>query len=291
MISSRSFLAKWLTGLALPLAGSLAPEALAQSGFGADPYRPYNQQYDSFVFPIAPGEGGGVVPSAGAMDRAGMSRANRFQDYMNGVTNSDYRTQRRLDPRSDESAQYRPNRKVDEESGYNKKQEMVSEAYFAYIREKDPRKRAELLKEYQKIQAKPTKEFALAAKRKAARKDAGMAGDKPPAPRIKRGSSVPSSMVPYRSGTGPKGTDSKGPSSAPAPPSSGLGATGGAAPSSSRPSDILEESMQLDKLKGSSRSPGRTGSAPPIRSRSSGRSLPPPPSPNRRSSSSDPDGN
>lgn len=287
MISSRSFLAKVLTGLALPLAATQAPQALAQGGFGADPYRPYNNQYDAFVFPIAPGEGG-VVPSEGAMSRAGMARANRFQDYMNGVTNSDYRTQRRLDPRSESSAQYRPNRKVDEESGYNKKQEMVSEAYFAYIREKDPRKRAELLKDYQKIQAKPIKEFALEAKRKAARTDAGLAGDKPPPPRLKRGASDSSSGSPSRSGTGLKGTDTKAPASGPAAPTFGLGGIGAPKPSSSRPSDILEESMKLDKPKGTSGTSSRAGSAPPIRSRSSGRNIPPPP---RRSSSSAPSGN
>ena len=57
-------------------------EALAQ-GFGPDPYRPYNNQYDSFVYPVAPGPldyGQNQSPL-----RSGIRGANQFENYMNSL--------------------------------------------------------------------------------------------------------------------------------------------------------------------------------------------------------------
>jgi len=178
MTSARSFLAKWFVTSLVPLAVASIPQVFAQGGFGPDPYRPFNQQYDAFVYPVAPGQGD-VVPNEGAMNRFGTSRSNQFQDYMRslGENGGTYRSQRRLDPKDFREQQYQPNRKVDEQSGFYEKQDVVSQAYFAYIRERDPKKRAELLKEYQKERSKPAKSFAPSAKRRSAKIEDGLGAD------------------------------------------------------------------------------------------------------------------
>ena len=74
---------KWLrpslTALVAVLAFAGRSWSLAQ-GFGPDPFRPYNPQYDAYTYPMGPaspaGGQGGMVP------RMGNAGANQFQGYL-----------------------------------------------------------------------------------------------------------------------------------------------------------------------------------------------------------------
>lgn len=150
----RPFALAGLLGLA---AIGSAPRAMAQD-HTPDPYKPYNAAYDSFVYPTYPNSYG-LVPNQGILQgRAGYSGANRFQDFIDGGDYGDapfsprrtgpgvpyYSAYRRYD--RDYDRVYQPNKDVDET--YYKDQQARHDKYLEYLREKDPRRRAELLREY-----------------------------------------------------------------------------------------------------------------------------------------------
>jgi hypothetical protein len=125
-------------------------EAWAQ-GFGPDPFRPYNRQYDAYTYPM------GQMGLDAAMSRMGNRNANQFQDFLNdlqgptkgGAGTPYYRSA--VDPNSfsqrfRDEREYRPNRKT--EQSFEEAQQQLSEKYFAYFEERDPKKRARLLKDY-----------------------------------------------------------------------------------------------------------------------------------------------
>lgn len=175
MTSPNSRLIRLIQAAGFLFVVGFASTGLAQPGMGPDPYRPFNSQFDAFTFPIAPGYGD-VVPNEAAYGRAGLAaRSNRFQEYLQGTAfgsgNQNFRTQRQLDPQAFRESQYRPNRKVDEESGYYEKQEYVSQAYFKYLRESDPKRRAELLKKYQQARSRPSRDFSVLNRRQAPRRN------------------------------------------------------------------------------------------------------------------------
>src|SRR5262245_11186014 len=98
MISPNSVLKRFRLGLGCGLLLMSSSQAWAQGGFGPDPYRPYNNQYDPFIYPTAPGNGD-VVPNGAALTRR---RANQFQEYLreSGMGDSPFRSQRQLDSRT-----------------------------------------------------------------------------------------------------------------------------------------------------------------------------------------------
>jgi hypothetical protein len=130
--------------------------ALAQ-GFGPDPFRPYNSQYDPYVYPLGPG-GPGAGQSA-AMNAAGVRRANQYQDFLNDLQGPSINNGERygigqpyfrstVDPRY--APRYRPafQPRALVEKSFEETQRLLYEKYFAYFEEKDPKKRALLLKDY-----------------------------------------------------------------------------------------------------------------------------------------------
>ena len=141
-------------------------EALAQ-GFGPDPYRPYNNQYDSFVYPVAPGPldyGQNQSPL-----RSGIRGANQFENYMNslmgpgtgrapsgGIGSPYYRGANRVTER--EGMNYQPNREID--AKFDSNQEMVSDLYFKYLRERDPKKRSDLFRQYNRARNRVDRDLA-----------------------------------------------------------------------------------------------------------------------------------
>jgi hypothetical protein len=283
MISPNSRLIPLIRDSGFLLAMGFASTVWAQPGMGPDPYRPFTSQYDAFTYPIAPGRGD-VVSSDAALSRSGLSRNNQFQEYLRGTQigagNSSYRTQRQLNAQASRESQYQPNRKVDEESGYHEKQEFVSQAYFSYLREKDPKKRSELLKEYQQARAKPARDFAISRGRRPPRRNqdesatASRSGRRPTS-RARRPEAGSRSDIPAAPRLHPEDRRTGGnPAPPPPPPREGRGADSSKPPAPT-PSDTLEESLRRDRELRSNPS-SRANSAASSRSRSSDR-IPSPP--------------
>jgi hypothetical protein len=154
----------WLWTASLLMVPAVATTARAQGGYGADPFRPYNSQYDPYVYPMGPatpgaGQGGPIMP------RSGLMGANRFQEYLDGLTGTEragpdrsgigvpyYRSA--VDPAYVRALgrEYRPNQEADRR--FEQSQELLTEKYVAYFTERDPKQRAMLLKQYRHLHNK-----------------------------------------------------------------------------------------------------------------------------------------
>jgi hypothetical protein len=149
------------------LAGTATPGVARAQGFGPDPYRPYNSQYDAFVYPVAPGPldyGQNQSPL-----RSGIRSANQFDSYMNSLRSNEgirgpaggigspyYRGANRVNDR--EGMNYQPNRNVD--AKFESNQELITDLYFKYLREKDPKRRADLFRQYNQARSRAGRELA-----------------------------------------------------------------------------------------------------------------------------------
>ncbi len=118
-------------------------------GFGPDPFRPYNSQYDQYVYPIRPETGGAAAPARGLArgetpferwltEEEGGSRLST-ERYGAGVRYWKVRTDLERDRR--ELAKKRSARN-------NAELGSVTQKYLAYFSEENPSKRAILLREY-----------------------------------------------------------------------------------------------------------------------------------------------
>lgn len=171
-----------------------AGQSLAQD-HTADPYKPYNQQYEQFVYPTYPG-GYGLSPNQGVLEgRSGYSGANQFQRFLDaeGEAGFDvsggrrrsgpgvpyYSAYRQYDREYDRV--YQPN-KASDQSYYEDKQAR-HEKYLAYLKERDPKKRAELYREYTSNARKVTRDLAGPRRTAARRSPAGEASATKPANR------------------------------------------------------------------------------------------------------------
>ncbi len=246
-------------GFAIGLLAAVSGSAMAQPGFGPDPFWPYNSQYAPYARPVGPAE-----PMAGgrmAGTPAAFQGANQFQDYLDNMQGSAgrnfsdratigtpyYRSavSPDFDPRGRGfGRQYQPN-SGDANASYDTAQRRAAEKYFAYYSERDPARRRELMTEYRE-----------------ARRDASRALNS----RVR----TPGSVEPSRAGTGARGsarmgtgagaiTGAAGRSGAtsrsaaarssrigPAPPIS-PGSTGPARRRNSSPSAVLERSQAMDR--------------------------------------------
>ena len=182
MIPTRSlrFILRRTVGLSLAAAlfVAFAPPADAQ-GFGPDPFRPYNSQYDAYVFGVAPGALDGVGNPS--LNRAGVRNANQFQSAMNEFgerANGNRYDRANRDFDREYNRVYRPNAKAD--ARFENQRSEISDIYFRYLREKDPRKRAALLKEYNQAQSKASRELATSPNARGARRRPSAAVPPPP---------------------------------------------------------------------------------------------------------------
>jgi len=171
MTSTRgNWLRSLLAGLGI-LVTPFGASSLWAQGFSADPFQPYNSQYTPYTYPTGP-----ASPEAGGSGAAqsGLRGANQYQNYLNelqgagrqgneryGIGLPYYRSS--VDPNFDPGGkrQYRPNEHADRQ--YEQKQEEVTRKYVAYFSEKDPKKRAALLKDINQARGKVSR--ALAARR------------------------------------------------------------------------------------------------------------------------------
>jgi hypothetical protein len=125
-------------------------------GFGPDPFQPYNSQFTPFVYPVAPGPFDYGYNMGSNAERGGIRGANQFENYLNslrglggsgrtgGAGTPYYRANRAYD--QEFHRDYRPNRQAD--AKFDTNQDSMTEKYFRYLREKDPKRRAELFREY-----------------------------------------------------------------------------------------------------------------------------------------------
>ncbi len=162
------WLRSWVLGATLVVAPAVSTTVQAQPGFGPDPFWPYNNQYTAYTTPIGP-----ASPDAGQssayIGRQGFSTANQFQQYVDGMSGPGRTSSDRanvgipyfrgsIDPAfGGADRDYRPN--AGSADDFEKKQQDVTKKYFAYFSEKDPRKRAELLREYQQARRESSREL------------------------------------------------------------------------------------------------------------------------------------
>ncbi len=201
------------SGLALLIALAQGTIAAAQ-GHTPDPYRPYNSAYDPYVYPTYP-SGDGYFPNQQRLQgRSGPSQANQFQDFMGesrlgadsfgqtrsaGAGSPYYEAHRRFDPRN------RPNNS-DADRLFREKQKERDDRYFearqryqAAMNERNPQKRARLVKEYAAAKRLAEQDFQRApgpSTRDPETATGSRGTANPPAPRQPRGTgSLPSSSA------------------------------------------------------------------------------------------------
>ena len=151
--------ALWITLVTL-----MAPAVKGQ-GFGPDPFRPYNSQYDAFVYPIAPGP---LDYSPNSRVQSGIRGANQFESYMDslrgqggaqgtggGPGTPHFRANRAYD--REYGRIYQPNKEAD--ASFQSNQDIVNDLYFKYLRERDPKKRAELFRDYNRARSRAGREI------------------------------------------------------------------------------------------------------------------------------------
>jgi hypothetical protein len=277
---------KWLRSSLAALVILVAPASTstvwAQGGYGADPFKPYNSQYDPYTYPMATPD---VGPGSGGMPRMGNQGANQYQNYLDELSGADRQGNERygigvpyyrssidpsFDPKGDR--EYRPNSKMDRT--YEHTQEVITRKYLAYFAEKDPKKRTELLKDYNRTRSNVSRAMSTARRedparaleeataddfgerrsRSPARRDdalSGTADGKPrPAPAARR----PTRPLPTADGA--RG----GAGLIPPPPPLYPGGDGRATIRRRRPSDVLDRSRRLNSGSDVQPNPGaRTG--------------------------------
>jgi hypothetical protein len=166
-----NWLRRLIAGVTLGASVMGAATVWAQ-GFGPDPFRPYNSQYEPYVRAIGP-----ASPAAGQsapMNGIGNRSANQFQGFLNelqgpantfdpmgdrfGIGQPYYRST--VDPAF--SKRFRPAFLPREkaERSFEETQRLIDEKYFAYFEEKDPRKRARLLRDFNQAQARVSRAFS-----------------------------------------------------------------------------------------------------------------------------------
>jgi len=170
MTSTRgNWLRSLLAGLSIAAAQAGASTAWAQ-GFGPDPFQPYNSQFEPYTRPIGPaGAGAG---QGGMNGRSGGRGDNQFQAYLDelqgvgrartekyGIGMPYYRSA--VDSRFDVEGrrEYRPNRRADR--AYEQTQELITQKYLAYFAERDPKKRAELLRDYNQTHGRVARALSI----------------------------------------------------------------------------------------------------------------------------------
>ena len=242
-------------------------------GFGPDPFRPYNSQFDPFVYPTAPNSADYGRNGPGS----GVRGANQFENYLNSLQGTGshagagtpyYRANRAYD--REFNREYRPNREAD--ARFEDNQTIVTDLYFKYLREKDPRKRAEIFKDYNKARSRADRDLSgprPGNQRSNARSSRGGA---PPAlgtestgtsTRDRGMGSAPSPLSSERSRTRTATGSARGSSMGPAPsPLGGLAPPANSSGNAS-PSQILDRATRPERSRVAPRVPS-LGSPPPL---------------------------
>jgi hypothetical protein len=274
----RRFVLRLATGSAWLLL-AVSPLSVLAQGFGPDPFRPFNSQYDSYVYPIAPGPLDGVGNPT--LNRTGVRGANQFDSYLNGMGSGNVGTRFDQLYRSQISEHRRAFRPThDADLKFEDRQASMTSLYFDYLRAKDPRKRAALLKEYNQARDQASRELSAAGRsgsgrkaQKPKREAADVENDKPRAtddePIEGEDAEKPERIItpPRRGGRAAEGATTRRRSAASTPPPiPGLSGSGSRS-RDRKPSEVLDRALQSES----------DGARPPSRTGRSRTSPPPPP--------------
>lgn len=151
-------------GTILTILCTLSAGTSARGQLSADPYKPYNAEYEQYVYPSYPGELG-VTPNQSLLQGRGGS-ARSYQRFLEEEEEMDrasssfstapgrrgigvpyYRAYRDYDKAYNRV--YAPNKEAD--ASYLANVRARDDLYARYLAAKDPKKRAALLKEYQDV--------------------------------------------------------------------------------------------------------------------------------------------
>jgi hypothetical protein len=260
---------KWLRTLLTALTVLIAPvssSTLLAQGYGPDPFKPYNSQYLPYTFPMGPASpaGGG---RSDLMMRMGNAGANQYQGYLDelsgqarqgseryGIGMPYYRSA--VDPKFDPEGkrEYRPNQKADQ--SFDETREVVTRKYLAYLTEHDPKKRADLLRDYNATRGRVSR--AMSARRDPSARLLEAASGSSDAVRRRPAATTRGAEASERNGVADEAPRSsvRGPSISssrrtgtgsipPAPPLTGAGFSRRTAPRRS-PEDVLKRARRLD---------------------------------------------
>ncbi len=129
------------------------PSAWGQ-GYGPDPFKPFNSQYDPYTYPMGPAIG----QSAGLNASGGLRGSNQFQDYLNALEGAGRSNVERygigmpyyrgaVDASFNRrNREYQPNRQT--KRSFEQIQQLVTEKYLAFFEERDPKRREKLYQDY-----------------------------------------------------------------------------------------------------------------------------------------------
>ncbi len=242
-------------GFCIAAAHQASGAAHAQ-GFGPDPFRPYNSQYDQYVYPIRPETGGAAAPARGLS--RGETTFERWMNEQNGGSRLDSEragvgvpySRLRTDYKADKRELLRKrNARRNAEPG------SVTQKYLAYFSEENPTKRSILLREY-------------TAGRRGDEAESAEDGNDGEAPRGRAGAGGRASAPGARGASERTGVEKSGRRIPAAPPLPG--ASRGSSRSTRRPSDVLDRARRTvddtadsEGLPSSKRSNRRSPATPP----------------------------
>jgi hypothetical protein len=251
----------------------------AQPGFGPDPFWPYNNQYTPYSFPVGP-----ASPGAGQgtplLPRSGLNGSNQFQNYLDemgavrssteryGIGQPYYRNS--VTPELSErlKREYRPNAAA--EATFENTQQEVTDLYLAYFTERDPKKRAALLRQYQQARRAANRSLSLrqgSVARSLERQERLQSETGMTMPSEERSGAASSAR---RSGVGSSRSGDIGPP----PPVSAGGSSRSRQPSGRTPTEVYN---RAERVLGRDERGTRSSSPSTSNRRSNRRTIPPPP--------------
>lgn len=232
--------------IGLVLAATLATPALGQ-GFGPDPFRPLTSQFDPYVTPMGPA-GPGAGQSVG--NSLGGRGPNQYQDYLNEIQGAGRQRSERygiglpyfrssVDPNFGRNSdrEYQPNRAS--QRTFEETQQLIADKYLAFMAEKDPKRRAELFRTYDKARRQSVRAMSARRQSPARIMDQARSGDSGAAAKTAvRDRSQPGALPREKKEASPalEGNLTRGRSIPPAPPlsRSTRGSTSRLSPSETR---------------------------------------------------------
>lgn len=262
-------------GLALLIAPGFVAPARAQRT--PDPYNIVgdgNARFQDDIYANYP-NGAGFSPNQGILQgRSGLSRSNQFQDYVNNLDGAGndsgslfgpstrgrggitpyYRAHREFDQAFNRV--YSPNEGADKT--YYQDQRARTDKYLEYLREPDPKKRAQLFREYNQQSLQSARDSGSGSSRAALRggtSERASASASSSSPTAPRPSSTNGGNL-LRRPSSPPAASNRTRSLLPSSPALAPGSS-----SSERPSQILDRSGLMDRANRTTapaRVPGRT---------------------------------
>ena len=232
-----------VTGLSVVAASYWLPASARAQGFGPDPFKPFNKQFEQFVYPNLPGPAGGA-----GQRRSPGSRDNQMQQYYDELEGANRLSSERFSP----GLPYwkvRTNAERDRQERLSRRERLsedtpaaISQKYLAYFSEPNPRKRAILMREFTPVRRGDERDGLARGPNGADNRETALGLDA--GRRSRRGDGGPSGVGGRARGSSRAGEEKSGRGLPPAPPIGRLPGTSSRTPR--RPSDVLNRSRSSD---------------------------------------------